>query len=227
MVCLFFMIQPTIAQIEENSFLGGFGAGAVLSEVSGDHASGPDKPGLFVTLFVTYPITDYRSLSLELMYMQKGSRAFNDPAVSGGGSYRDYKLNLHYIEIPVVLVWHPAGFAGNAYLNRLYFETGLSPATMLSHYEEDLGLDITERESGSRPFYPVEINLIAGLNYKAGEKWHVSFRLNQGLIPFRKHGTSGGDNRYWWNWHNQFGQYHTAWSLGLRYHFSPGFADRH
>lgn len=220
---LFFLMPAASAQTTSGRFLGGCSGGAVLSEVSGDHASGPDKPGLFAGLFVLYPLSEQSLLSLELMYMQKGSRAFNDPAVSERGTYRDYKLSLHYAEMPVLLLWQPAGFSRLHYLSKLYVETGVSLSVLLAHQEEDMGLDIAGLVSESRPFYPAEISLIIGFQYRASPEWQFSFRLNQGVTPFRKHGTSGGEKGYWWNWHNQFGQYHTAWSLGIRYLFAMGF----
>ena len=219
LLIIFGSIFPAFALAGGPGFLGGLGTGPVFSEVSGDHASGPDKFGWHATLFVAYPLSVNRFLSFELLYIQKGSRAFNDPADSGRGSFRDYKLNLHYVEFPVVMYWQPEAFAAKEYFDRLWFGAGGSLAILTGHYEEDGGLDITEREAEARPFRPLELNLMGGVSYHLSDQWVLSLRIHQGVTPFRKHGTEGGDSRYWWNWHNQFGQYHTAWSFGVRYAF--------
>lgn len=185
-------------------FRGGFRAGLTAGEVSGDEAGGPDRPGWFAAVFTNRDISEYSQLQLEVMYIQKGSRVFR---------YRDYRLNLHYVEVPLVFKFDFSPSIPLPYVDRLNGEIGLSGSTVVGHYEENEGKDITDRMADERPFYAAELNLLAGLYYPIREGLDFHLRFSQGVTPLRPHQSETAST-----WYNR-GQYNTVWSFGLSFTF--------
>ena len=190
------------------SFRGGMKGGLTASEVSGDRSAGPNKLGWFASVFTDYPLSEYTFWHLELMYIRKGSREFNDPDDPSQGLYRDYKFSLQYVEIPVLVKMQFPVAGHGAYFTWFGGEFGLSASRVIGHSETDFDNEISEEISETRPFRPAELNLILGITIPVGELLAFSLRLDQGLTPIRDHASG---KKVWYN----HGQYNTAWSLGL------------
>lgn len=199
-------------------FRAGLKGGLTTSKVSGDYdpMGGRFRVGVLGNIFTNYPLSDYSCLQLELMYIQKGSRAFQ-AGTEPDEEYRDYRLDLHYVEIPVVYFLELSQVTSIAFVDRFAFEAGLSYARVVGHYEENYRVDITDREAERRPFRSGELNLLFGFYYTIIDNLDFHFRLSQGVTPIRPHGPEGGDPRNLWHWFHQFGQYNTVYSFGLSY----------
>ncbi len=232
-VFLVFLLAGPAIGLSAQDFRGGFRAGLTASEVSGDDAGGPDRLGWFAAVFTNRDVGEHSRMQLEVMYTQKGSRVIRDPHNDNNGQevtalfrvagdngvpeppvdeYRDYRLNLHYVEVPLLFKFDFSPMISLPYADRLTGEIGLSGSTVVGHYEENRGKDITDLMADRQPFYAAELNLIAGLYYPLREGLDFQLRFTQGVTPFRPH--QGGST----TWYNR-GQYNTVWSFGLSYTF--------
>jgi len=232
-ISLVLLLSVTAIGLSAQDFRGGFRAGLTASEVSGDDAGGPDRLGWFAAVFTNRDVSENSRIQLEVMYTQKGSRVFHDPHHDNNGQeataflavaddngvpeppvdeYRDYRLNLHYVEVPLLFKFDFSPMISLPYAERLTGEIGLSGSTVVRHYEEDKGRDITDDMADERPFYAAELSLLAGLYYPVREGLDFQLRFTQGVTPFRPH-QSGATT-----WYNR-GQYNTVWSFGVSYTF--------
>ncbi len=227
--CVIFLSHTT--ELAAQRFEGGLNTGVTATEVSGDKAGGPDKLGWYAGAFVNYPTGLHSRLQLEIMYIQKGSRVFKDPVVENlrhlqagdlavlarlrdmppDNDYRDYRLQLHYLEVPVLFQLDLVSVISLPYANRLTTEIGLSASRIVGHYEEEMGKDITSITAELKPFRKAELNVLIGLYYPIGDSFSFHLRFSQGVTPFRPH--LGGAK----TWYNK-GQYNTAWSFGLSWY---------
>ncbi len=214
-----FILAVLLLPLNGQRFNAGLEAGATATRISGDMdpRGGRARLGFYGSIFTNYPVSDYSQLQLEMMYIQKGSRAFV-PVSDDDPEGRDYRLDLHYVEIPVVYKLELSEVTGIVYVEKLTFEAGLSFSKIIGHYEENFGNDITDKTAEKRPFNWGELNFLAGLYYPFHENFSFHFRFAQGVTPVRPHreekisfkGTV-------WNWINQFGQYNTALTFGFTY----------
>jgi hypothetical protein len=193
------------------SFRGGFQAGLTASEVSGDRSGGPNKLGWFASVYTDISFSPYAYWQLELMYIQKGSREFNDPETPEEGVFRDYKFYLQYVEVPVLFKFDFSVFERLPYVDWLTGEIGLSFSRVVGHFEtNDEGAENTDLMAMERPFRPMEMNVLLGFYFPVRDNFSVHFRYSQGVTPLRPH---AGGTRTWYN----RGQYNSVWSLGVAY----------
>jgi hypothetical protein len=104
-----------------------------------------------------------------MLYIGKGSKRGANPN-KGIFDYR--RINLHYIEVPVVLqFWYEK-------LN-LILEGGLSYGVLISSREED--------EYGETilvgPFKKNEVGLITGVSYQLSDAFAVGLRFAYSILP--------------------------------------------
>lgn len=206
-LALLLMAAPAGAQ----RFRGGFQAGLTASEVSGDRSGGPNRLGWFASVYTDFGFSTHTYWQLELMYIQKGSREFNNPEKPEDGVFRDYRFNLQYVEIPVLFKFDFSVFERLPYANWLTGEAGLSLSRVVGHYEtNDEGVENTDLMALDRPFRPFELNVLIGLYFPLRENLNVHFRYSHGVTPVRPH--AGGTQ----TWYNR-GQYNSVWSLGMSF----------
>ncbi len=235
------MLLMCVQDADAQMFRGGLQLGLTASEVSGDDAGGPDKLGWFASVYTNRDISPFSRLQLELMYIQKGSRVYYDPwddihGNPGNGfgikqdndfdpdpdpddGYRDYRFNLHYVEIPVFFIFDFSSLTGLEYVDRLSGKFGLSVSTVVGHSETDeWGGDDTDNWASRRPFKTAELNIIAGLQYPISEKLSFQIRFSQGVTPIRK--VDYTDPPVCVNFlecYRKKYQFNTVWTFGLSY----------
>ncbi|MFW6019247.1 MAG: outer membrane beta-barrel protein [Bacteroidales bacterium] len=176
---LFFLSYQMYAQ----QFDAGFKAGISASQISGDGLAGYNKPGIYAGIFTSIDITDKSRISLEMNYVEKGSRKVAKP---DEGIYTSYKLMLNYAEVPVTYQY---------FINEnLSFEIGPSFGVLLkqTNNEEDQNGII----SGVTPFRKYELAISSGMNYWFNDNWAFSIRHSESIIPVRKHNSGA---TYWFN----------------------------
>jgi hypothetical protein len=178
---------PNIAQ----TFQGGFTAGLVASQVSGDQSAGYNKPGIYGGPYASFQIRERMRFQMEIAYIQKGSR--QNPTEDNG--YYSYKSKLNYVEVPLMFRY--------LYSDELDFELGIAYSVLINSYEELYEVEINER-----PFNTHNSSLIAGIYYKFNDRWCANFRTSNSITPIRKH-KSGQTYRL------NFGQTNNLLSLGL------------
>lgn len=183
------------------SFHGGFRAGANASEVSGDNLGGLDKFGSYFSAYTFYPIANETFLKLEVMYSEKGSRAIP----SDKNQYYDYLFSLKYVEVPI-LVSKELSFI-TPHLKNSFFNIGVSLSKLAKYKELENGnVDVMD----IREFKPLELNFITYFEYNIYKDLFVNFGYSNSLTPIRPH----INNQKSWN---NYGQYHSVWSLGISY----------
>ncbi len=223
-------------------FRGGMKAGLTASEVSGDDAGGPDKMGWFASVFTNMDVLPHVRLQLELMYTQKGSRVYHDPwdedpnnqnagsawdnKFNGGDpidpvdEYRDYKFYLHYVEIPLLVQFDFFTITRLPYVEMLSGEFGLSGSTVVGHYEEKRGKDLTDVMASLRPFRAAELNVMAGLYFPITDGLQFQMRYSQGVTPLRtRYSRDQVTCANFLECYRKRHQFNTVWSFGLSYTF--------
>ncbi|HNV99721.1 MAG TPA: porin family protein [Chitinophagales bacterium] len=147
-------------------FEGGVYAGANFSQVHGDFYAGFDKIGLNAGPVVHVNLNQTWSISLELLYSQKGARSKPDP-----NNLNTYLLVLDYAEAPILINYNDK--------NRLIFQAGLAYGRMINTREEINGID----NDNSEAIYSDELSYLIGGTLLIGEMKHfgVNFRY-QGSI---------------------------------------------
>ena len=185
--------MDTLAQQMNAGLIAGFSA----TQVSGDNLGGYNKAGLVAGGFVSRVFSEKYSGQMEIFYIGKGSRKTADPEK---GDYFEYRMSLHYIEVPVMLCYH--------YKTKFIFQAGPSFGTLLSSSEEDQYGPIPD----PRPFYKTEFSFVGGLDYLLSDKLMINVRSDNSILPIRRHplGIVYGLNR---------GQYNTVITFTLRYKF--------
>jgi len=186
-----------VSSVNSQSIYGGFGAGVVGSQVSGDRLGGFNKAGVYGGIYAGIPLSEKYALQAEMMFVQKGSRKNPRPDRS---DYSLYVLRLNYIELPLSFI-----YKGNSYFE---LEAGLSYGILIKN------TDVESNEYGIMPgqelFRPFEISGNIGLNYLLNNNIKIHFRVNNSLLHIREH---KGGGKFWFN----TGQFNTVVMLGLIY----------
>lgn len=194
------LLYISIASLSAQSFKGGLKGGLVASEVSGDELAGLNKLGFFGSAFTMYPITNHSFLQMEVMYIQKGSRAVPKEE----NLYSDYLLSLHYVEVPLIYVQDLAIWS--QFFSGTLIHGGLSLSKLVKHKE-------TQGETTfptTTNFNAVEANLLLGLSYPITNSLYATVGYSNSITPIRPH-ASGQTT-----WRNH-GQYNSLWTLGFSY----------
>lgn len=172
------------------NFKGGVFVGLAASQVSADNLAGFNKPGMIFGGYTATPIGKKAMMQFELKFIQKGSWAKN-------GRLSNYKLNLNYIDAPLLLKYPYKKFT---------MQAGLSLGTLLTYTEKTMYGDVND----SREFNRFELAGILGAEYILTDKLIIDVKYNNSLLPIREH-VNG--NKYRLNW----GQYSTVIEMSLRY----------
>lgn len=193
---LLFLLTITSVNIAQNRFVPGVKLGLSASQVSGDNLAGFNKAGLIGGLTLTTKFNTKWSTQLEMVYIQKGSKAINKPSK---GLYEYYLLQLDYIEVPLLLQYHQKKFT---------FEAGPSFSYLVREKEYNAYNEIT----GIRPFNKYEIAINLGVNYVLFDKLEIDWRYSNSISSIRSH-LSGAS--VWYN----LGQQNTVMAFTLTYKF--------
>ncbi len=191
-LCLF------LVQTKAQKFNGGIIAGFSGSQVAGDSYAGYNKFGIMGGGFVNFQLLNLLGIQMEMEYVQKGSRKNPDAT---NGDLSSYKLNLDYVEVPLLLKLH--------FLKVLKLEIGLAGAVLVHSYEEVNGNSIV-----SRPFASTNYSTILGLSYTFAKKFTASLRSSDSFTNIRKTTNSGDVYRYF-----SWGQWHDLLTLNLQFQF--------
>jgi hypothetical protein len=166
---IFFLTSVKAQNFKAKLFLGAAG-----SQVSGDELSGFNKGGALFGLGVTYPIKATSALSMQLYYLQKGSRK---PSKLDQGDPSFYLMRLNYIESTVSY-----DFSLN---KKLYLRLGPSIGYLISSKEENEDGPLGNRSN----FSPVDVSLAGILGFPFSRSWNFEFGYLQSLLPIREHGS--------------------------------------
>lgn len=183
-----------ISVLNGQDFKGGINLALVGSQVAGDCCSGYHKAGIKVGGYVSYPINRDAMISMELNYVQKGSRQ----TPTEDNDFQSYKLNLHYAELPFLFQYR--------IIEQLTAEGGLAYGYFIGKKEEANFQDAV----AGKPFNRHNLNFLIGFYYNVTERFRLNLRSNNSILPIRPH-TSGATRLF-----NQ-GQYSDAICLGVQF----------
>ena len=182
---------------QEQRFFVGAKTGISSSQVSGDELAGYDKAGLIGGLQCAMKFSKKWTLQFEMIFIQKGSKY---RARIDLGDPNFYRLQLNYMEVPVLLQYHYKKFT---------FEAGPGYGYLINYKEENAGGDVT----GLRPFNKSEISINAGINYALPQNFGINIRFSNSLNSIRDH-ESGAKRIY------NPGQQNTALHFTVSYTFA-------
>jgi len=206
--CLLFTV------LKAQQFKVGLLGGIATSQVDGDTYAGYNKAGFLAGGFVTKKFSPESkwSASFEITYIQKGSRKVPHP---DKGDYSDYKLNLNYAEVPLLLRYNfSAADSSKEHKMKFALEGGVAIGALVYSKEEIAGGQL----SGGTPFQKSDYSIIFGLNYFLTEHIGFNVRTEYSLVPVRK----GGTGQYYQNWTYKIfkpGYYNNLLVFSLRYQF--------
>lgn len=171
-ICFFLFTCLFLASTaQERRFSAGGKIGLSSSQVSGDDLSGFNKAGLTGGLFSSVLFSKKWTAQFELLFIQKGSKYIGHPDL---GDLNYYRLQLNYMEVPVLLQFHYKNFT---------FEAGPGFSYLIHYKEEDVSGDIT----GYRPFNKYELSYNLGINYLIIHHLGVNFRYSNSISSIRDH----------------------------------------
>lgn len=141
-------------------------AGANASQIDGDNLAGYHRWGFNGGGRVYAMLNDNLSLSVELLYTQKGSSSTKhelqpDSAV---------RVTINYAEIPVMFNYHDQ--------DRAIFGVGVSYARMLNYRYEEGGQNTTD---DSPPILNKDISFLAEVTFSIWKKFGISARYNYSI----------------------------------------------
>lgn len=174
LVIIFIGILIPFGVFSQN-FKAGLSGGIVASQVDGDNLSGYNKIGLYGGIFVSYPITEIIDMTMQISYIQKGSRLNARPA---DGIYSSYLMRLNYAEIPLYINW-------KLYQEKLYMQLGFTLGYLINSVEKD-EYGIISQASSVPDFRRFEFGVLGGFSYRIHEKWSAGLRGQYSVIPIRK-----------------------------------------
>ncbi|MDO7848280.1 porin family protein [Hymenobacter sp. M29] len=143
----------------------GLKAGASLTTLGGADASDvSNKFGFHGGLVANLPFGDALSLQPEVLYSMKG-------AASSANS--KYKINLNYIDVPVMLQYNADG---------LFFEAGPQLGILASAKSTDGTTDVDIKSS----LNTIDFGYAVGLGYKVSSGAMIGLRYNGGITSIDK-----------------------------------------
>lgn len=209
---LFFMIHSASAQnkntgnifkFEDKRFFGSLNVGAVLSQVDGDGFGGYNKIGLSAGPSVMVQVHKNWVVQFGLNYTQKGSRNGNVVGSDLGQYIEKYKLNTHYIDVPIVLNY--------VFKETYLFGAGLAYSAFISSKEEKYGLN------GAYPYDPQEHKFN---RHSAEALFNFGAMANKNLMLFLRYHYSVTPIRYYqYNSTGNRNQVNNYFTLGMSYVF--------
>ncbi len=183
---------------QEHRFSAGITAGLSSSQISGDELAGFNKTGFTGGLLLRTTFTKNWTTQFEMLFIQKGSKeAARMDSITGEYSY--YRLQLNYLEVPVLLQYR---------IKKVFFEAGPGIGYLINYREEDKTGDITNR----RPFNKFEISFNFGFGVCIKDHFGIGIRYSNSINSVRDHLSQAK------RWYNP-GQQNTALQLALSYTF--------
>ncbi len=184
--CIFFVLLSTHGFAQNPStyyeetpqtFYGGLVAGTSFTQVDGDAYAGYHKVGFNAGAIVYARLADKLAGSLEILFSQKGSRGHYVQEIRALGEFlTDYKINLNYVEVPVMLNYFDR--------RRSHFGAGLSYSQLITS-EEFIKTDKRVVDPTPYPFRKADLNIVLSGNLHLWKGLFLNARFQYSAIPIR------------------------------------------
>ena len=163
---------------DEPTFFGGFILGTNFAQIDGDNFTGYHKIGLNGGAVVHTRLMEKSTISMSLLFSEKGSFGKSVPEVSRYNqsfTIKEYSILLQTAEIPLDL---------NFFLKdkKSMISTGLS-YSQLVNATAFLNGEATDEKY---PFKKYDIALNLGFSYRLYKRFHLNLRFQNSLMNIRK-----------------------------------------
>jgi hypothetical protein len=155
-------------------------AGGNLSQVDGDEIFGFNKLGFNGGLGAVVPFGKNFQFSIETLYSQKGSYQgpqYEDTDTAGNVTTGEYKVNLSYLEVPVMLLYNDkdviTGGVGFSY-GRL---------VRVREYEHGQRIETTALNDG--PYDRNDFSVLADIRFRIFRQFKLNLRYTYSLAKIR------------------------------------------
>lgn len=161
-----FVVLTGLSSYGQN-FDGGIIFGGNLSQYDGDNSAGFKKLGVNTGIMAELPIADKFSISIEILYSQKG--AIDNDIYN---PLTPIKIKLNYVEVPLLANFHDK--------NKYVFGTGFLYGNLMSYSETLQGRDITDAKLEQMRDYAVD--WVANFRLKTTSRFQFNFRYSYSVI---------------------------------------------
>lgn len=207
LICLIIVFIAVNYSISQNNpaFTFETAIGLNASQISGDGTHSFAQFGAQFGGMLTYQKSERFQYTGGLLFSQKGARKYQS-----ADNISTYRLRTNYVDVPIELQYRFKDF---------YFTIGPSFNFLVNHKERtNFGPTETERE-----FKFFELSGQGGVGYQIKEKWNIRLNYQNSILPVRDH-----DGEFFFpptnsviveTYHKlyNFGQYHSLFTLQLRY----------
>ncbi|GAA4453467.1 hypothetical protein GCM10023092_13890 [Rurimicrobium arvi] len=171
--------NPSSYYIEEPPlFRGGLVAGANFGQVDGDKYAGYYKVGINAGVTLYTRLNNLFSLSMELLYAQKGAKSnFIKGSSSNIYNIIDQRISLHYAEVPVML--------NITDVHKNYVGAGLAYARLISGTETIVTSPNANYNGDDYPFKKYDVSFVATGNLCLVKGLYAGLRFQYSLLPIR------------------------------------------
>ena len=161
----------------EGAVVFGFNA----SQIDGDFLAGYDKLGLTGGLKLGYGLQKPWYLSMEFLYSQRGSQS----ELLSDGSVPIRKINLQYIEVPVLIQYKDWWISAEEYY-KVYAEAGLSYGYLFDASKSEGSFTIDTEDFRSH-----DVSYMLGVAYHLSPHWGFGFRYTRSITRLYENPDSG------------------------------------
>lgn len=189
-----------VLNVNSQAFTGGVTAGVVASQVAGDTYSGYNKAGASGGGWINLSLDATWALQMEFDFVMKGSRHLQNPDKN---DFTTYKLNMSYIEIPLLVHYKLKGMT---------VEAGLAGSVLVTKKETVNGDDLSNY-SNTPGFKKQNVSFLLGFQVPLNERFSAGLRTSNSLNSIRD-GKAGGYVRRLFS---GYGQYHDLLMLSVFY----------
>jgi outer membrane immunogenic protein len=210
LLLLLFQSEKTVAQIFKPGIIAGFVATDVDGVDQRDNDNDFNKAGLTLGGLLNTKLSEKNSLQFEILYTQKGSLQKPD---SLGNEY--YKLNLNYVEIPLLFKHKIAFNVRKKKITNFYLEAGPSFGRLVQVKQEGTYNYGSAYENN---FKDNEFAINFGVGCRIVNNLFLNVRYCNSLSSVVKQNTSVGLNGFFWYEVNKGANLEFAFTL--RYIFS-------
>jgi len=184
-------------------FQGGLLAGLTACQVDGDSYGGFNKIGLQAGVFVSTAFQKNFGAQMEIRYAGKGAQK-----VTTTDDTEVYKLNLHYIDLPVMGTY--------TVKKKVVFDLGIVPGYLFAKGGEDSGGPLPQEFLVD--FKKFDLAWLVGINFRIMKNLKANLRYSYSLISINDF----TDTNASYSWIGNFfgyrtGDYNNYLTLGIYY----------
>ncbi|HHB78501.1 MAG TPA: PorT family protein [Saprospiraceae bacterium] len=176
----FYILSSIHLQAQDQRFMGGVIVGLNASQIDGDNAAGYNKAGLMVGLRGGAYLTEKASLTVDMLYSQRGSRRVpkNDEL------FDPYTISTPYVEVPFLFHYKDwrVEYDDGSFFYKVSAEAGVAVSYLLQPKVENI---VYETEVDN--FNKIDLAWVLGVSYYFNENIGVAARYLRSVTPVYNH----------------------------------------